>query len=62
MSNSTDDIAKSRKRPSQTGEPVLVRLQPDLVAKLDAWRADQRPIPSRPEALRMILKEWLAGR
>lgn len=61
MSKSTGDIAKSRKRPSQTGEPVLVRVQPELLSVLDQWRAEQRPIPTRPEAVRAILQDWLIG-
>ncbi len=39
---------------------VGVRLQPDQLAQLDLWRAAQpEPQPSRPEAIRMILKGWM---
>ena len=61
MAKSTGEITKSRKRAPQAGEPVLVRLQPALLAKVDEWRADQRPIPTRPEAMRAILQDWLIG-
>ncbi len=37
---------------------VGVRLQPDQLAKLDAWRAAHGN-PTRPEAVRMILGEKL---
>ena len=33
-----------------------------LLAAVDAWAAAQPdPKPSRPEAIRVALKEWLAG-
>lgn len=39
---------------------VGVRLQPDQLAKLDAWIAHQpNPQPSRPEAIRRILEARL---
>lgn len=45
----------SRKcRASETGVPVVVRLQPDALAKLDAWRRRQTDMPTRPEALRRM--------
>ena len=52
-------ITKKRGRPA-TGQGVLlgVRLQPDLLAALDAWvDAQQGQKPSRPEAIRIILRE-----
>lgn len=39
---------------------VGVRLQPDDLAALDAWIAGRDPVPSRPEAIRVILKERLS--
>lgn len=53
---------KSRKRgpaPTGVGTPVLVRLQPDQLEALDAWIAAQSPQPSRPEAIRVILRDRL---
>lgn len=61
MTKSTDDIMKSSKRrPTETGTPVLVRLQPDLLAVLDDWCSHQRPIPSRPEAIRLLVSRGLS--
>lgn len=54
---------KSRGRPATgVGIPVQVRLQPAQVAPLDAWIAAQPdPKPSRPEAIRYALTDWLMG-
>jgi hypothetical protein len=61
MTKSTDDITKSpNKRPKETGTPVLVRLQPDILAPLDDWCSRQRPIPSRPEAIRLLVNRGLS--
>ena len=39
---------------------VGVRLQPDQLARLDAWAAAQPDLPSRPEALRRLAALALA--
>lgn len=54
MAQSTRDNAKRKKRPDQTGTLVGVRLQPDLLKQLDAFR-EQHPGLSRPEAIRSVL-------
>jgi hypothetical protein len=44
------------------GEPVQVRLQPSQIAAVDAWiEAQGDPKPSRPEAIRRLIDEGLAG-
>lgn len=51
-----NDIAKRRGRPATgLGIGVLVRLQPDLLAWVDAERAKLEPEPSRPEFIRQII-------
>ena len=40
----------------------MVRLQPDQLAMLDAWIASSSEGASRPEAIRMILVEYLNRR
>lgn len=48
---------KSRRpRPKGTGDPVLVRLQPELAARLDEWRRKQADLPSRAEAVRRLVE------
>ena len=49
----------AKKRPSQTGELVGVRLQPESVARLDAWRREENDEPSRPEAMRRLIEGGL---
>ena len=39
----------------------MTRLQDDLLNPLDAFREEQPDKPSRPEAIRRILKDWLIG-
>jgi len=40
----------------------MVRLHADLLKPLDVWIADQpKPQPSRPDAVRIALKDWLTG-
>jgi Arc/MetJ-type ribon-helix-helix transcriptional regulator len=52
----------SRGRPRVDATPVNVRLPPEQLANLDAWIADQPdPKPSRPEAVRHALADWLAA-
>jgi hypothetical protein len=41
------------------GTPVQVRLQPEALAKLDAWRGRQHDEPSRPEAIRRLVEKAL---
>src|SRR5271163_1391750 len=51
-------------RPKTTGlgVPALVRLHPPLLDNLDAWiSAQPEPCPSRPEAIRFALRDWLAS-
>jgi hypothetical protein len=45
------------KAASGQGEPVQVRIHKPLLSKIDDWCAKQRPIPSRPEAIRRLLAE-----
>ena len=60
MARATSDT-KNPKRPGQSGTPIMLRLQPDLLAVLDRWIAAQDPPRSRPEAIRAILVEKLDG-
>ena len=52
--SATDDITR-RKRPAQSGAPLLVRLQPDQLQALDDWIASSGRKLTRQEALRQLL-------
>ncbi len=50
---------KTSKRATETGTLVGVRLQSELLAALDAFRATEPDLPTRPEAVRRILAQVL---
>jgi hypothetical protein len=41
---------------SVTGDPVMVRVQPDMAKLLDDWRRKQDDLPGRPEAIRRLVE------
>jgi len=57
MAKAISNIRKKsgRGRPKLGAVPVMVRLLPDQVKLLDAWRKAQPDRPGRPEALRRML-------
>jgi hypothetical protein len=57
MAKSTRDITKPRKKRAVTlGDPVMVRVQPDMAKQLDDWRREQDDLPGRPEAIRRLVE------
>ncbi len=56
-------VPKKKKRgPAPTGQglSINVRLLPTLLTALDSWIAAQpEPRPTRPEAIRYALRDWL---
>lgn len=62
MPSRVSDIRKKIGRPAVNATPVTVRIPPDQLAALDAWRkkaAKAGDPVSRPEAVRLILKDVL---
>lgn len=61
MSMSTGATMKPEKkvRHPQTGKPVQVRLQPDLLDKIDDWRRRQPDLPNLPETIRRLVESAL---
>jgi hypothetical protein len=55
-------ITKRLGRPA-TGKGTLigVRLQPPMLAALDRWLTEQPDQLSRPDAIRLALRDWLTG-
>ena len=58
------DRMPRRRGPPPTGVGLLigVRIQPDDLELLDAWRADQTDAPGRPEAIRRLVELGLKAR
>jgi hypothetical protein len=57
MPSQEKKIAKKRGRPATGTSPTIgVRVPDDLTSRIDGWRAVQRPIPSRPEAIRQLVE------
>jgi len=48
-------------RPRVDAVPITVRIPPDLLALVDSFIASEFDTPSRPEALRRIVRDWLIG-
>lgn len=58
-------IPQKKRGPPATGkgEPVVVRMHPPQLRALDAWIAQQaQPFPSRPEAVRQLIKIGLKAK
>jgi metal-responsive CopG/Arc/MetJ family transcriptional regulator len=57
-------ISRKKRGPPPTGKgvPILVRLQPPLLADVDQWIAKQDLPFTRPEAIRRLIETALAGK
>ena len=56
MDSQETSIPKKRgPKPTGWGTPIMVRLQPDQLAKLDRWIAGLGEPITRPEAIRRIV-------
>ena len=63
MGKSTHDTTKPRRtRAVVTGEPVMVRVQPEMAKELDDWRRKQADLPGRPEAIRRLVEMGLKAK
>jgi hypothetical protein len=60
MAGQETPVSKKRgPKPTGWGTAVMLRLQPDLLKKLDAWIECQDDNPSRPEAVRRLMSAAL---
>src|SRR5438270_893525 len=56
-------LIPKRGRPAVDSELVRARLGRPVLEALDAWAAGRPgPKPTRPQAIRMVLREWAARR
>lgn len=55
-------LAKKRGRPATGhGKTIGVRIHDRELTALDTYIASQDPRPTRPEAIRTALRDWLVG-
>lgn len=60
MVNQDKKIAKKRGRPATGTSPTIgVRVPQELSDRIEEWRAQQRPVPSIPEAIRRLVEAAL---
>ena len=50
---------KKMGRPPTDSEPVMIRMQPNMIAAVDEYRRSLEDLPTRPEAIRRILADFL---
>jgi hypothetical protein len=64
MRRSIGNIEKKRGRgrPPTDATPVLVRVMPEQLEKLDTWIEEQHEKMGRPEAIRRLLDQALAAK
>lgn len=48
-----------RGRPAVDTEPVNLRLPREMLDAIESYRREQPDIPTRPEAIRQMLSDWL---
>lgn len=46
-------------RPPTDSEPVMIRMQPAMIAAIDEYRRTQEDLPTRPEVIRRVMAEFL---
>lgn len=61
--NAIDKTNKPKKgRPAVDTEAVNLRLPRDFLDAIDAFRRDEPDLPTRPEAIRRALSDWLKAK
>lgn len=58
---SIDSAKKPKGRPKVDSEAVNVRMERDLIERVDAYRRFEPDLPSRPEAIRRLVEKALAS-
>jgi len=51
-------MAKIGRPPTDT-EPVTIRMDREMLAAIDDFRRQQEDLPSRPEVVRRVMRDWL---
>jgi len=62
MTRQEKRLAKKRGRPATgRGQTIGVRIHDKEIALVDTWIAAQPEPVTRPEAIRIAIRDWLAG-
>lgn len=61
LSTLKNNTKREKGRPRTEAVPLTVRIYPKTIKNLDAFIATQSDKPSRPEAIRRILDDWLTA-
>lgn len=61
MAKAVEQKNKGRPPGSAFAAPFPMRFTTEQMAAIDAWRRTQDDPPSRTEAVRLILSDWLTG-
>jgi hypothetical protein len=56
MKKSIGETKSPKKRAAVIGDPILVRVQPEMAKQLDDWRQKKEDPPGRPEAIRRVVE------
>lgn len=49
-------------KPLRYPNKKLIAFDDETISAIEAWRKEQSPIPTEPEAVRYILREWLTDK
>lgn len=48
-------------RPETDTDPVTIRMSRDMIRAIDDYRRSQDDLPTRPEVIRRVMADFLAG-
>tara|TARA_R100000935_G_C2686159_1_gene104652 strand:+ start:320 stop:496 length:177 start_codon:yes stop_codon:yes gene_type:complete len=46
-------------RPPVDSSGIMLRLHSDIIKKIDDFRKEEDDLPTRPEMIRRIIKDWI---
>lgn len=49
-------------RPPVDSSGIMLRLHNDIIKKIDDFRKEEDDLPTRPEMIRRIIKDWIGDK
>lgn len=46
-------------RPPVDSSPIMLRLHNEIIKKIDEFRKEEDDLPTRPEMVRRMIKDWI---